>query len=126
MTVPGSKVTLAIPADSLRSLPSGAGYHGRSGQASLSVKGSKTDDGAPAIIVEASCDSLQLQCEHYERVISTMEAVYAEKYGELLQQIEAYERASEVVEPRSNGVLTAIKWLAIGIFAGIFLKGIKN
>ena len=114
MTVPASKVTLAIPADSLRRLPSGASYHGRSGQASLSVKGAKTADGAPAIIVEASCDSLQLQCERYEYTIRTMEESYAEQLRRLNEELDAAYTAEQ-----TNGILTAIKWLLTGVVVGL-------
>lgn len=119
MTVPASKVTLAIPADSLRRLPDGASYHGRSGQASLSVKGAKTADGAPAIIVEASCDSLQLQCERYEYTIRTMEESYAEQLRRLNEELEAAHTAEEIREKPPNGILTAIKWLLTGVVVGL-------
>lgn len=124
--MPRSTATLAIPADSLGRLPDGAGYNARSGQASLSVRGGKTADGSAAIIVEASCDSLQLQCERYERTITAMADSHSEQLAALEQRLEEATATRKTAEPRSNGILKALKWLAIGIFAGIFLKGIKN
>jgi hypothetical protein len=53
--IPKSAVSLTIPPDSLRKLPSGSSYHSRNGQAGLTVK----SDAAGNIIAEASCDSLQ-------------------------------------------------------------------
>ncbi|UVR15612.1 hypothetical protein [Parabacteroides distasonis] len=46
---------LTIPADSLRKLPEGAVYRGKSGQANLTVG----SDDSGNIVAEASCDSLQ-------------------------------------------------------------------
>lgn len=53
--IPKSAVSLTIPPDSLRKLPSGSSYHSRNGQAGLTVK----SDAAGNIIAEASCDSLR-------------------------------------------------------------------
>ena len=64
-TVPKSEVSLKIPADSLLRLPPLASYSGKSGQASVSV--SRDRD---VITVYASCDSLQLLVEYYERTSS--------------------------------------------------------
>ena len=50
--IPKSAVSLTIPPDSLRKLPSGSSYHSRNGQAGLTVK----SDAAGNIIAEASCD----------------------------------------------------------------------
>ena len=53
--IPASSVKLSIPADSLRKLPEGAVYRGKSGQANLTVG----SDDSGNIVAEASCDSLQ-------------------------------------------------------------------
>ena len=53
--IPASSVKLSIPADSLRQLPEGAVYRGKSGQANLTVG----SDDSGNIVAEASCDSLQ-------------------------------------------------------------------
>ncbi|WP_257235500.1 hypothetical protein [Phocaeicola vulgatus] len=55
-------MSLTIPPDSLRKLPSGSSYHSRNGQAGLTVK----SDAAGNIIAEASCDSLQRLVLCYE------------------------------------------------------------
>lgn len=68
--IPKSAVSLTIPPDSLRKLPSGSSYHSRNGQAGLTVK----SDAAGNIIAEASCDSLQrlVLCYEEERPVSVM------------------------------------------------------
>ena len=62
VTVPMSEAVLKIPTDSLRKLPEAAEYRAKSGQASAVVK-----HRGDTIIVYATCDSLQRQCERYER-----------------------------------------------------------
>lgn len=68
--IPKSAVSLTIPPDSLRKLPSGSSYHSRNGQAGLTVK----SDAAGNIIAEASCDSLQrlVLCYEEELTVSVM------------------------------------------------------
>ena len=61
-----SAVSLTIPPDSLRKLPSGSSYHSRNGQAGLTVK----SDAAGNIIAEASCDSLQRLVLCYEEELT--------------------------------------------------------
>ena len=56
--IPASSVKLSIPADSLRKLPEGAVYRGKSGRANLTVG----SDDSGNIVAEASCDSLQQLC----------------------------------------------------------------
>ena len=63
--VPQSEVWLALPADSLMRLPPQAGYSGRNGQASVTVRRDRD-----VILVHASCDSLQVLAEYYERTSS--------------------------------------------------------
>lgn len=76
--VPESKVTVEIPVDSLSLLPAGAGYTRKSGQAGVHIE-RKTDtaSGGEVIVVEATCDSLQLVCESYLRTISSLKRALA-------------------------------------------------
>lgn len=64
--IPKSAVSLMIPPDSLRKLPSGSSYHSRNGQAGLTVKSDATGN----IIAEASCDSLQRLVLCYEEELT--------------------------------------------------------
>ena len=74
MTVPESRVTLSVAEDSLALLPAGAGYTARRGQAHVSRRPT-TDKGSPArIIIEAGCDSLEVQCARYEQRIEEIQA----------------------------------------------------
>lgn len=103
-TVPKSEVRLAIPADSLLKLPPKAQYSGRSGQASVSV--SRDRD---VITVYASCDSLQLLVEYYERTSS----VWKERYEEMASLYEAE------VKQRSNPVKTFFYGFGVGILLSV-------
>ena len=73
--VPESRVTLSVAEDSLALLPAGAGYTARRGQAHVKVsRRPSTDKGSPArIIIEAGCDSLEVQCARYEQRIEEMQ-----------------------------------------------------
>lgn len=102
-TVPKSEVRLAIPADSLMKLPPQASYSGKNGRASVSV-GRKGD----TVTVYASCDSLQLLVEYYERTSS----VWKERYEEMAGLYE------EEIKQRSNPV----KIFSYGFGAGILLS----
>lgn len=103
-TVPKSEVSLKIPADSLLRLPPLASYSGKSGQASVSV--SRDRD---VITVYASCDSLQLLVEYYERTSS----VWQERYEEMAGLYE------EERKQRSNPVKTFVYGFGTGILTGI-------
>lgn len=73
--MPVSKVTLSVAEDSLALLPVGAAYTARRGQAHVKVGRRQTGDGKPGhIIIEASCDSLEVQCARYEQRIETMQS----------------------------------------------------
>lgn len=80
-TVPGSRVDISIPVDSLLKLPSEATYTKHSGQASAAV--SKRGE---VIYVTATCDSLQREVEYYE---------------------ELYYRARDALEQHQNDLRTA-------------------
>ena len=103
-TVPKSEVRLAIPADSLLRLPPLASYSGKSGQASVSV--SRDRD---VITVYASCDSLQLLVEYYERTSS----VWQERYEEMIGLYE------EEIKQRSNPVKTFFYGFGAGILLSV-------
>lgn len=60
-TVPGSRVEMPIPVDSLLRLPEGAIYHAKSGRTAADV--SRKGD---TIYVTATCDSIQREVEDYE------------------------------------------------------------
>ena len=88
VTVPMSSVTLTIATDSLRSLPQGASYSERSGQASVKVSRKAATASEPEYIyVYASCDSLQLQCERYAHTIKTLRSDYCKRLNELQERL---------------------------------------
>ena len=74
--------------------------------------------------MEATCDSLQLQCERYEQTIATqcraIDALADAGYRLYAEQSE------EVKEKPPNGIKTALKWLFIGIISGLLLGRIKK
>lgn len=121
--VPMSEVTLTIAADSLRSLPPGASYSERRGQASVKVSRRAATASEPEYIyVYASCDSLQLQCEHYERTIKTLRSEYVERMNELQTRLAATEsQHTELEEKPPNAIGTALKWYLSGFLSGVVL-----
>ena len=102
--VPKSEVRLAIPADSLMKLPPLATYSGKSGQANVSVSRDKD-----VITVYASCDSLQVLVEYYERTSS----LWQERYEEMAGLYEAE------VKQRSNPVRTFFYGFGAGILLSV-------
>ena len=116
-------VTLAVGADSLLALPSGAGWHRRSGRASVRLERGRDSSGRATIVVRASCDSLERQCEYYERELERLTALRAGS--------SAVARKKEA-EHRPNGILKPLKWcwngllaaMAVGLVAGLNLKRI--
>lgn len=97
-----SEVKMEIPMDSLLKLPEGSSFHAKSGQARLDIGKGKEPT---TIVVYASCDSLQVRLEYYER----QSATYREAY-ERLQSIFEEER-----ERHSNPVRTFFAGFGIGI-----------
>lgn len=102
--MPKSEVTLAIPADSLLRLPPQAKYSGKSGQANVEVSRDKD-----VITVYASCDSLQVLVEYYERTASAWRERYEETAG-------LYEKE---VKQRSNPVRTFFYGFGAGTVLGV-------
>ena len=121
LTVPKSEVSLTIATDSLRRLPSGASYSERSGQASVKVtRRAATATEPEYIYVYATCDSLQLQCERYERYIRNLHKDYGEQLnGMVIRLAEARQAVQEVKEKPPNGIGTALKWYLAGLVSGI-------
>ena len=71
VTVPQSEVVLKLPVADIRSLPRGAEFRERSGQASAAVQFS-----GDTVYVFATCDSLQFMCSYYERKYELYKAGY--------------------------------------------------
>ena len=95
MTVPESRVTLSVAEDSLALLPAGAGYTARRGQAHVKVsRRPSADKESPAqIVIEAGCDSLEVQCARYEQRIEEMQTqLTAAKRVHSMQQKKTEER----------------------------------
>ena len=119
--VPMSAVSLTIATDSLRSLPSGASYSERSGQASVKVSRKAATATEPEYIyVYASCDSLELQCERYERTIRNLHREYGERLNEIQGRLSATSHELEEVKEKSpNPIGMALKWYLYGLLSGI-------
>lgn len=128
VTVPMSAVTLTIPTDSLRLLPVGASYTDRSGQASVKVgRRAATTTEPEYIYVYATCDSLQLQCERYERTIRNMHKDYGEQLSGLkIRLAEANQELQELEEKPPNPIGTSFKWFVYGLLGGFLIARIKN
>lgn len=119
--VPMSAVTLTIATDSIRSLPVGASYSERSGQASVKVSRKAATATEPEYIyVYASCDSLELQCERYERQIRNLHSQYGERLNEMQGRLSATSHElEEVKEKPPNAIGTELKWYFYGLLSGI-------
>lgn len=119
--VPMSAVSLTIATDSLRSLPAGASYSERRGQASVKVSRKAATATEPEYIyVYASCDSLELQCERYERTIRNLHREYGERLNEMQGRLSATSHElEEVKEKPPNAIGTALKWYFFGLLSGI-------
>ncbi len=121
-----SAVSLTIATDSLRSLPPGASYSGRSGQASVSVSRKDATATEPEYIyVYASCDSLAMQCERYERTIKNLRKAYGEAMSSTAEkQSSASHEQEEVKECSRSGIGTALKWYFFGLLSGMLVTTI--
>lgn len=116
-----SSVSLTIATDSLHRLPLGASYSERNGQASVSVSRKAATATAPEYIyVYASCDSLQLQCERYERQIRNLQSQYGDRLNEMHNRLAATSHElEEVKEKPPNAIGRALKWYFYGLLSGI-------
>lgn len=106
--IPESVVKLTIPADSLRKLPEGAEYRGKSGQANLTIG----SDGKGNLVAEASCDSLQQLVLWYEEELTR---IRSETKIDASNDIQTEEkRPPNRIRVFVTGVLT-------GLLAGVLL-----
>lgn len=96
--IPLSKVELKIPTQSLHSLPPGASFSEKKGQAGIRVEAI-----GDTVYVSATCDSLQVQCERYEKELTRIRS----------------DTDRQVTEIKKNSVQTLFKWCLIGFVAGI-------
>ena len=124
LTVPESSVRLTIAPDSLQSLPAGASYNAKSGQARVEVSRKPAVSGtAERIVVYATCDSLQLVCEEYEKEIRVLRSS-----AQQIESKDSLNEAQEVSEKRSAPFWTGLKGGIIGflfgVLAGFFLTAL--
>lgn len=126
LKVPQSEVRMTIAADSLRKLPEGAVYADKSGQAHVSVSRKAATATEPEYIyVYASCDSLALQCERYERTIRDMKrSAGASANTQKAQSAETHSAVEK--EKRQGGHGTPLKWYLTGILTGLLLPKTKK
>lgn len=88
--VAADTAVLAVAADSVRSLPEGAGYTARSGRASVEVR-----RGAGGVIeVRGTCDSLERavsywaeRAEHYRSALAARDTMATEEYAEHTKEV---------------------------------------
>lgn len=104
--VTADTAVLAVAADSVRSLPEGAGYTARSGRASVEVR--KRAGGV--IEVRGTCDSLERavsywaeRAEHYRSALAARDTMAAEEYAEHTKEVRG----------------SPFWWLLKGIAAGV-------
>lgn len=111
--VPMSAVMLTLSMDSLRLLPSGAGYTARQGQANVKVtRRAPTEKEPEQLVIEAGCDSLELLCASYSKTISVMK--------HQLETLSDERRAlSEESKESSNTFLIRLKYFCAGLLSGI-------
>jgi len=98
--IPLSTVELKIPAQSLHSLPPGASFSEKKGQAGVKVEAI-----GDTVYVSATCDSLQVQCERYEKELTRIRS----------------DTDKQVTEIKKNTFQTAFKWCSTGFIAGVIL-----
>lgn len=105
--VPQDQARLIIPLDSMGRLPSGASFNKKEGRANVKASLGKQDD-KDVIIIDASCDSLQMLCLYYE-----------EQNTKLAKQTAELSNATRTEqEPRSNAVKVAIFSFIAGLMSG--------
>ncbi len=112
--VPMSAVSLTLNLDSLRLLPQGAGYTARQGQASVKVsRKAPSADEPERIVIEASCDSLELVCARYAKTISNL------KRQLKIASDSKVDHKDEAKESTGNGFLMRLKYFLAGLLAGV-------
>lgn len=106
---------LTIAADSLQTLPDGASYSAKNGQARVEVsRVSNATNGTERIVVYATCDSLQLVCEEYEQTIRFLRRDIA-----FLETKDSLNNVQELSEKRSASGWTGLKGGIIGFIFGV-------
>lgn len=95
-----SKVELKIPTQNLHSLPPGASFSEKKGQAGIRVEAV-----GDTVYVSATCDSLQVQCERYEKELTRIRS----------------DTDRQVTEIKKNTFQTVFKWCSAGFTAGVLL-----
>ena len=112
--VPMSAVSLTLSMDSLRLLPSGAGYTARKGQANVKVtRRAPTEKEPEQLVIEAGCDSLELVCAGYSKTISTLKRQLKEA------RKSNSELREETKESSGNTFLMRLKYFCAGLLSGI-------
>lgn len=112
--VPMSAVSLTLSMDSLRLLPSGAGYTARKGQANVKVMRIPPTANEPEqLVIEAGCDSLELVCASYSKTISTLKRQLKEVNKSNSELKEAEEETSK------NTFFKRLKYFFTGLLSGI-------
>ena len=112
--VPMSAVSLTLSMDSLRRLPSGAGYTARKGQANVKVtRRAPTEKEPEQIVIEAGCDSLEVLCASYSKTISTLERQLKETNKSNNELME------ETKESCGETFLMRLKYFCAGLLSGI-------
>lgn len=106
--IPASAVKLTIAADSLRKLPEGAAYRGKSGQANLTVG----TDGKGNLVAEASCDSLQQLVLWYEEELTR---IRSETKNETSNDVQTEEKRPP------NQMWVFVTGVLTGLLAGVLL-----
>ena len=108
--VPQDQVHLIIPLDSIGRLPSGASFNKKEGRANVKASLGKQND-KDVIIIDASCDSLQMLCLYYEEQNKKL----TKQNAELSNTIKTEK------EQRSNPVKVAIISFFAGLISGKFI-----
>ena len=111
-TVPQEEAKLEIPLAELTNLPEKAEYHAKNGRASATVQNK-----GGTIVVYATCDSLQRQCEYYERQMASYK-------NALEQQNEAKTEKERISNPWKTLLIAFIVGVATGIVLTITTRKI--
>ena len=111
--VPQAEAMLAIPLAELAELPEKAEYRAKSGRAGATVR-----NRGGTIVVYATCDSLQLRCEYYER----QAAVYRDALEQ--QKNEAKTEKERRPDPWKTLFTAFIAGVAAGIVSTLLTRRI--
>lgn len=82
-TVPQEEAKLEIPLAELTNLPEKAEYRAKNGRANATVQNK-----GGTIVVYATCDSLQRQCEYYERQMASYKKALEQQKNEAITEKE--------------------------------------